>query len=643
MYHKAISLLITATILFLAFTSAKAQTSINTSADEVIAIIGDMEITFGELKEYYHRNNTETVYSADELREFLPFFVEYKLKLTYGFDSGLDKEPELLSEFEEYAKQASYSYWLERDVRDRLFKQFKERSNYELKAYHLLIRLEENATPRQANEARIRLQEAREKFKEGTPIEELDSEYSTRMRGQSAGGQLPWFSAGTTVREFEDALYELEPGEISEPVRSQFGYHLIYLQEKRERSPDRLMSHIFIRSGNNGSPYETANEAFSELEQGANWEDVVVQYTEDGSTAQNAGQIGWIRYGMQFTEQFIESVYYVDPDADYSEPIETNYGYHIFRVDSVQTYRDNAHKEEVLRERMSQIPNYAANQAAVIDRIADVGNYTLNQSTFDELLNFYHNSDTLAIEDAELSEGLKSRQLFSFNDYEHTAGELHEWVSQYYGKIRAKDFDDRFLNEYRDIVIEKNIVDLTQKHFPEFERDIESYLNGLMVFRVSDDNIWNTATVDSTELKEFYNTRADQYQYPERYSYILLASRSDSTLNEGIKQLENGNLDLDLIKEKVTELGIFSDTTASVQDDPFTRLPEMHEGQISDKFEYRNRTAVIYLKEIHAPRKMTFEEAFTRAASDYQPLREELFMNMLKSKYDVRIYSDRIQ
>lgn len=643
MYQKAISFLISATFLIFAFTTAKAQTFDNISQDEIVAKVGDNEITFGELKKYYQRNNSDIMYSADDLRDFLPFFVDYKLKLTYGLDSGLDEDPELMGEFENYAKQASYSYWLERDVRDRLFQTFKERSNYELMAYHILIRLEENATPLQAREARTRLQEAREKFKSGTPIEQLDTEYSTMMRGQSAGGQLPWFSAGTTVREFEDALYNLEPGEISEPVRTQFGYHLILLQEKRERSPDRLMSHIFIRSGNNGSPSETADEAYNELESGTAWEEVVVQYTEDGSSAQNAGQIGWIRYGMQFTEQFINSVYEVDPEADYSEPIETNYGYHIFRVDSVLTYRDEAHKEEVLRERMSQIPNYAANQSAVIERIADVANYELNQSTFDELTNFYHAADTLTIEETEPSDHLKSSKLFSFNNMNYSAGELHEWASQYYGKVNAKDFDERFLEDFREIVIERNIVDLTLEHFPEFENDIESYMNGLIVFRVSDDNIWNTATVDSTELKEFYNTRAEQYRYPERYSYILVASRSDSTLNEGIKQLEAGNFDLDLIKEKVPELGIFSDSTASVSDDPFTKLPDMYVGQISDIFDYRNRKAVIYLKEILEPRKMTFEEAFSRAASDYQPIREENFMKMLNEKYDVRIYSDRIQ
>lgn len=643
MNQKAIFLSITAFFLLFCSSTLTAKQSLNSDPETVIAKIGEMEITLQELTSYYQRNNLDAEFTASELREFLPFFVDYKMKLAYGYETGLNEDEELLAEFNEYAKQASISYWLERDVKERIFEEFVRRSNYEVRAFHILLRLDQQASPTQEREARQRLMEARQKYLDGTPIEELDSEYSTNVRGQSSGGALPWFSAGTTVREFEDALFELEPGEISEPVRTQFGYHLIVLKDKRDRNPDRLTSHIFIRSGKDGnSPLETANEAYQALQDGNEWDEVVAQYTEDGGSVANQGQIGWLHHGMQFTEQFTETVFAIDPDLPFTEPMQTSYGYHILRIDSVRTYIDEDQKIAELRQRMDEIPNYAATQTRVMNRVAEIGNFSVNQQVLDDLTDHYHSSDTTSIEEVPPSDQLLNSVLFTFNENEHTVSEFNNFLTQYYGRIQASNFSESYLQEYRDIVVEQNIIDLTLKHFPEFEQDIESYMNGLIVFRVSDDNLWNTATVDSSAVKDFYNEQADNYRYPERYSYLILASRSDSTLQLGIRYLEDRVYDPEQLRNNVPELSIVTDTTASVQDEPFSKLPNMNVEQVSGIFEYRNRNAVIMLKDVLEPRKMTFEEAFNRAASDYQPIREELFQEKLNQMFDVQIFTDRI-
>lgn len=644
MNHKAFFLTITAFIFLIFSSTLTAKQSLSSDPGTVIAEIGDMQITLGELTRYYQRNNLDSDFTAAELREFLPFFIDYKLKLAYGLETGLDEDEELLAEFNEYAKQASISYWLERDVKERIFEEFVNRSSYEVRAFHILHRLDQQASPIQEREARHRLQEARQKYLAGTPIEELDREYSTHVRGQSSGGALPWFSAGSTVRPFEDALFELEPGQISEPVRTQFGYHLIVLKDKRERNPDRLTSHIFIRSGKDGkTPLETANEAYRALQDGKDWNEAVTEYTEDGGSVANQGQIGWMKHGMQFTEQFTETVFAIDPELPFTEPMQTSYGYHILRIDSVRTYIDEDQKRAELRRQMNEIPNYTATQSRVMNRVAEVADFNINRQVLDQLTDHYHSADTARIDNANPPEQLLNSVLFTFNGNGHAVSEFTGFIDQYYGRLQGKHFSERFLKEYRDIILERNIVDLTLQHFPEFEQDVESYLNGLIVFRVSDDNLWNTATADSAAVKEFYNERAEDYRYPERYSYLLLASRSDSTLQVGIRYLEDRIYDPEELRNNLPELSVVTDTTATVQDEPFSKLPGMNPEQVSGIFEYRNRNAVIMLKEVLEPRKMTFDEAFSRAASDYQPIREELFQEKLNQKFEVQLYTDRIK
>jgi len=250
--YRTLTALISAAFLLLyagcsSFSSTQSD-SPQVNPENVVATIGNNPVMMDDLINYYERNNLEEDYSEEDLREFLPFYVDYKLKLAYGRDKGMMEDPEILSEYDNYSKQAAFSYWLENDIKKQLLDDFIYRNRYEMKSQHVLIQLDERSPAQEEERVLAQIEEAREKFISGEmSMEELDETYSSRMQGRSVGGDLPWFSAGTTVKPFEDALYSLEPGEISEPVRTQFGYHLIYLEEKRERIPDRLTSHIFFR------------------------------------------------------------------------------------------------------------------------------------------------------------------------------------------------------------------------------------------------------------------------------------------------------------------------------------------------------------------------------------------------------------
>lgn len=104
-------------------------------------------------------------------------------------------------------------------------------------------------------------------------------------------------SVGTTVAPFEDALYNLEVGEISKPVRTQFGYHVIQLLDKRERQADRRVYHVYVRPNSNPSKIE---EAYKALELGGPWDAVVREFSEDTPSIQNEGYIGWVNYGSRY-------------------------------------------------------------------------------------------------------------------------------------------------------------------------------------------------------------------------------------------------------------------------------------------------------------------------------------------------------
>ncbi|NBC26035.1 MAG: hypothetical protein GVY08_04185, partial [Bacteroidetes bacterium] len=613
-------------------TSSTQSANSEQATEQVIATIGERTFTQTDLTRYYEKNNLEKNYTPGDLREFLPFYVNFQLKLMHGKQNGLYEDPEILDEYHSYAKQAAYSYWLQNDIKQQMLEEYAERSNYELNASHVLIRVEQNRPGGAGNnEAVATLEQAREEFLSGdSTMEELNQTYSTQIQGRPAGGDLPWITAGVTVKSFEDALFSLEPGEISEPVRTQFGYHLIHLEEKRERTPDRKTRHIFVRPNQQDPPSnQVIRDAYEALDEGRPWNDVVEEFTQDGSSADSGGDIGWIGYGRQFSADFIETVLAADTSKSYTEPLQTNYGYHIFRIDSVRSYRDDDQRIAELEEELKELPRFKADRQQVLERMTDVGELQVHDETADRLTEIFHAADTSAVQTVSLEDHRFTNPIISFNGQEYTAGDFKNWLDDTRANRKASRFSNSWIDMYREQILDDHLIEMTRDRFNDFDSEIEGFLDGLVVFQVSDENIWSPESADTTALKRYYEENRDQYRYEERYDYTLIASGSDSLLNEAIEHVEGGENALEL-KDEMDGLLVIRDSVSAPSEEIRTALNELEPGELSAPFSYRNSQAVVRLHQLLPPRRMTFQEAINRVSSDYQPIREELFMSDLR-------------
>lgn len=618
---------------------------LKSSENTVVGKIGGEKIYLGELINYYQKNSTEGAdISADKLREFLPHYMDYKLKLSEGMDQDLESDQDILTELNSYSTQAAYSYWAEEEIKEKLFSEFKERSRFEIKSFHILQRLSESSSPSDTLYAYKKLQEAKKEFLNGTALEELDQRYSTQLQRQSAGGQLPWITAGSTVKPFEDALYSTETGSISEPVRTQFGYHLIYVQDKREKTSDRKISHIFFRDADSEEKKARAEKVWELLNNGADWDSLTVTNTEDGSSRNQGGDIGWIGYGMQFDENFIDTVMKIDPGKAYSKPVKTGYGLHIFKIDSVRTYQSEDHRDEELKKKLEKLPRFENKKDLVLQEIAQIGDASIHLENLKKIEAFIKNSDTKDIIDLELGteSEIMDSDIFTFRNKEYSGQSYMHWLKEKHPRADADKYQPEWFDLFLESIYESEMIEITEDQFPSFDEQIQQFRDGLIVFKISDENMWSASTVDSIKLKSIFEKNRDDYQFPKRYVYHIAATDEYSVIKDVKNQLNNG-LAFDSLLAEFPELAVVSDSTGHVNEHPYNMLPEMTIGQSSELFEYQDKNAVIYLSGILPARNMDFDEAFYLVMNDYQPKREQEFLDYLREKYNSKIYPKRIK
>ncbi len=643
--NRLVGMSVTLTLIFISGCTLFQSSQAPSKEETIIGKIADEPVTYGELKTQFNKSSTLTAEDDQGLGEFADLYMDYRLKLAVARDAGYMQDPEILSELEQYERQSAYPYWLERHVRDHLLGELVERSKELIHAQHILINVSENASPVDTAEAYNRLMEARERFLSGDEdFMTLSNEYSSQQRGQSMGGDLGFFSAGWAVKPFEDTAYSLSPGEVSMPVRTQFGYHLIYVKDRIESGPNKRFSHIFFMTRGVPDPVDSvfakAWEAHEELKSGEPWFDVVENYSQDEQSRLSGGTIGWINHGM-YEQEFTRNIMELEEKGSYTEPFQSVYGIHIIKLDSLHQPTEQETREE-LGQTLNQLPRLRDNERAVLDNAAKEGNARFHRENLVQFEEFARENYRGNFADIEFPANLLEKNIFTFNNRSWTARDYFEWLKPVIEEKSNPRYHHSLAADFHDHAIDAELVSLTRDRFPEFAELSRDYLTGLAVFRVNEDSIWTYAQQDTARLKELFEANPDSYHFDTRYRYVRFSARADSTLDR-VRSLVDAGEPVDSIRNEFTNVVMRRDVINRIDEEPYAQLQGLGEGEFSPYFEYRRRQATMYLEEILEARPMTFDEAYNKLVTDYQSIREQEWLSNMRDAYRVRFYPEVMQ
>lgn len=617
-----------------------------TQSETIVGKVAQDNVTLNELKQNYQSTNNKSAPSTKELTDFLPVYLNYKAKLLEARSAGYYQDTSIINEYNNYAQQAAYSFWIENKISDSLLEELYQRSQQELKASHILVRLTSKATPKEVANAYDRLMVARHKYLQGkASFDSLAEKYSTHMSGRSLGGNLGYITGGQTIKPFEDALYSLKVDSVSMPVRTKYGYHLILLKDRRPRKADRQVSHIFFstkgRDNTIDSAMERAKVAYTALKEGKDWDLVAQKYSEDRQSRDNGGLIGWINYG-RYKETMVDTIMAIDSVGHYTHPFYSGYGVQIIKLDSIRNYGSAAREKEALMSKLKRLPRFKNQKKLVLQQAAEVGKAKKYNENVNQFIFYITSQKPNLLHDASIPSKFNDQPLYEIAGDEYTAGQYFTWLQKNHGNLPTTDYRLQWFNDYTNQAISDHLVKLTKKKFDNFEDKIKNYMDGLVVFQISEDSVWNAASKDTAKLQAMYQSHPDKYRYKKRYLYYLVSSSQDSLLNMSKNKIQKG-INPDSIDIHMNKLFIQTDSTSYVDDFPFDKLPHMRKGSFSNIFKYKKQKSYLYLKDILKARRMSFSEAYNKLVSDYQPIREKEWKNNLEHKYSIKSYPDRIR
>ena len=219
-------------------TAAIAQTS-----DPIVMTVAGVDVPRSEFEYSYNKNNTDGVIDKKSVDEYVDLFINYKLKVQAALDARIDTTAAFRSEFAQYRDQQVLPTFVTDDdmlvEAKKVYDQTVESIGPDglVMASHILILIPQKATQEQQDEAKRRIDSVYTALKAGADFEALAKQVSQDPGSAARGGMLGWFSRNQMVKEFEDAAFALQPGEMSKPVMSPFGWHIILMKERKQLEP----------------------------------------------------------------------------------------------------------------------------------------------------------------------------------------------------------------------------------------------------------------------------------------------------------------------------------------------------------------------------------------------------------------------
>jgi peptidyl-prolyl cis-trans isomerase SurA len=535
-------LVITALTLFSACKSSKkSQTT-----EPVIETIGGTPVYVSEFSYVYNKNNASNAdaYTKDNINEYLNLYTNFKLKVREAEAMGLDTSASFKKELEGYRRQLAQPYLTEKSVTDLLTKEAYERMKEEINASHILINLSPDAEPKDTLVAYNKIMDIRKKALNGESFEKLAVEYSQDPSAKLNKGNLGYFTAMQMVYAFETAAYNTKKGEVSMPVRTRFGYHLVKVNDRRKSQGQVKVAHIWVRATTGISESDSIaakqkiDEIYSKLKAGEEWNSLVTQFSDDAKSKN--GELQWFSAGKMLPS-FEEAAFALQKPGDISNPVQTPYGWHIIKLLEKKELESFQQMEPNIKSKVSK-DRSEINKAALISRLKKENNFIEYPKGLDAALAMA-DSSLLQGSFKKTADAKNNQPLFEINKQKYNINDFFSYIKDKQ-KVRRNVTPTQYMRTLYTDYVNEQLISYEEAHlgekYPDYRMLVKEYRDGILLFQLMDEKVWSKAIEDTAGLKSFFNKNRDKYKWDYR-AYTTIFNLADKSSIDRLKsELKKG-------------------------------------------------------------------------------------------------------
>jgi peptidyl-prolyl cis-trans isomerase SurA len=633
-------------LLLVNFTSLSAQSKKQTQ--DAIFTVNKKPITREEFVYLYKKNhqNKSEDYTEEKIREYLNLFINFKLKVTEAQHRGIDTTQAFIKEFNSYRDELRKPYLPDSKLLDSLVKLTYGRMNEEINASHILINVKLDAAPEDTVAAYNKVLEIRNKAIHGENFETLAQSYSEDPSAKSNKGNLGYFTAMQMVFPFENAAYSTNKNDVSQPVRTKFGYHLIKVNDRKPARGEVEVSHIMIRTGENKDNDQAKNQIFDiydQLQKEVAWEELCRQFSEDPSTKESGGRLRPFGVGvMGSVPEFEQVAFALQKPGEISDPFQTQFGWHIIRLENKIPVAPFDQVSTTLKNKVSRDERVQVSKQSVYSKIKAEYGYTENAEIKKKVLLLADSSLQKGVWKAPQYGNAEKEKLFTLdNKTFFVKGFLaYAQENQKPNNLAPANYLESLFNAYTEsellTALEQKIIDKS----PEYKWLLREYYEGILLFDIMEKEVWNKASIDSVGQRNYFNDNKTKYLASERIKGGIYSS----TTKEHLELLKEELSADDSVKatEIINQYKIKVDSGAFEKDDRIV-LSKIPWQQGVHQAENNNSHYLIAVKDILPPGSKSFDEARPEVISDYQTYLETQWITQLKKKYPVKVNKKPLQ
>ncbi|MGA9120128.1 MAG: peptidylprolyl isomerase, partial [Bacteroidota bacterium] len=416
------------------------------------------------------------------------------------------------------------SYVTDREIIQPALRSLYDRRKEEVRARHILLTLQPNATTAESLAAYKKGNEILAELKKGTPFDLLAKQYSIDPSAKENGGDLYYFTSGMMIPDFEDAAYSLPVGQAS-LVRTRFGLHILQVTDRHASPGEIHCSHIMIRfpsmtptPEDTAKAYAKAAAILDSLKQGGDFAALAKRNSGDPGSAPQGGDLGWFAR-RRWVIPFDEAAFKLKP-GETSGIVRSPYGYHIIKCTGqrpVKTYEELKPELQQVYQQLRAESDYSS----YMTRLEKSVGLVENDAPVKEFLATCDSNKTTHISgwDSTLTPDLGRSVIFRAHGQSMTLDSALSTIRQRSdfpaALLRFANFTAP-LNKVKEQFVWTVAADSFAHVYPDFAGILNDYRDGVLLYSMEQENVWNKIEPNDSLLQIFYEKNKSKFVWPDR-------------------------------------------------------------------------------------------------------------------------------